>query len=369
MRKLGIGVIGCGGAAQVGHLPWYARNPHVRLVAVADVDEKKARYIAEKYHVKDYYADYEKLLQRDDVDAVSICTPVAYHCEQAVRAFEYGKHVLLEKPMARDIYECDLIIRASEKASRILMVGFMKRFNPAFEFIKSVLDRGAIGKPHYMDVHWSLHDLKGCKHFRYKAITGGGVFQDHGSHYIDLFRWWFNDEVLEVSAEFNIMVEGREVEDHGVVLLRFKKGGIATIEATRIGLLEPTYTYWERGQIYTTLGGITFRSPDWTSYELPEVRVFDGKKWTCHLFHKRGIDPPEHYMFKREIDHFVDCVINDKQPIVTGVDGRAAIEVINAAYLSQIKGTKIKLPLEDYKLDIKVFQRFPRFEMRSSTTS
>ena len=160
MRKLGIGVIGCGGAAQVGHLPWYARNPHVRLVAVADVDEKKARYIAEKYHVKDYYADYEKLLQRDDVDAVSICTPVAYHCEQAVRAFEYGKHVLLEKPMARDIYECDLIIRASEKASRILMVGFMKRFNPAFEFIKSVLDRGVIGKPFNNSVSFCVFSIR-----------------------------------------------------------------------------------------------------------------------------------------------------------------------------------------------------------------
>ena len=362
MRKIGVGVIGCGGAARIGHLPWYARNLSAKLVAVADKNEKRAKKVAEKYGV-DYYTDPEKLLQRDDVDSVSICTPVALHMEHTIRAFEYGKHVLVEKPMARDVHECNEMIKASEKASRILMVGFMKRFNPAFQYIKELLDAGEIGRPHYMDVHWSLHDLKGYEYFRYKAETGGGVFQDHGSHYIDLFRWWFSDEPSEVSAEFNIMVPGREVEDHGVALIRFRKGGIATIEATRIGPLEPTYTYWERGQVYTTRGAVTFRVPDWASYELPEIKVFNGRKWTCPLLHKRGIDPPEHYMFKREIDHFVECIIKDKQPIVTGKDGKVAIEVINAAYLSQIKGTKIKLPLGDFKIEEKIFGNFPRFPL------
>ena len=360
--RIGVGVIGCGGAANISHLPWYATNPHVKLVAVSDVNEKRARATAEKYHV-DYYLDYEKLLRRDDIDAVSICTPVALHCEQAVKAFEYGKHVLLEKPMARDVYECNLIIRAAERAGRILMVGFMKRFNPAFIFIKKLLSEKSIGEAHYIDVHWSLYDPRGYEYFRYKVVTGGGVFQDHGSHYIDLFRWWLNDEVSEVSAEFNIIMPKREVEDHGVVLLRFRKGAIATLEATRFGPNDPVYGLWERGQIYTTRGAIVFRSPDWTSQELPEVNVFNGERWVTYPFYKHGVDPPQHYMFKREIDHFIDCIINNKKPLVTGEDGRAAIEVINAAYLSQIKGTKIKLPLGNYKIDLEMFKQFPRFNI------
>ena len=361
MRKVRVGVIGCGGVAWIGHLPWYKLNPNVELVAVADIDERKARRTHEYFHTETFYTDYTKLLERKDIDAVSICTPVYLHAKQTIEAAENGKHILVEKPMARDLIECDEMIKTCEKHDVILMVGFMKRFNPAFEFIKRTLDSRSIGIPHFADIHWTLFDIHGSEGFRYKAYTGGGVFQDHGSHYVDLLRWWFSDEVSEVSAEFNIMVEGREVEDHGVVLLRFRKGGIAIIETSRIGPNHPQYGLWERGQIYTTHGCILFDCPDWTSFELPIVKVFNGKTWVQHQFFKSDRYNPNHYMFKREIDHFIDCIVNEKKPIVTGYDGRAAIEVINAAYLSQLKHCKIKLPLEPFKINEEMFKEFPRF--------
>ncbi len=107
MSKIRVGVIGVGGVAWIGHLPWYKENPDVELVAVADIDEHKARKAAEYFHIPYFYTDYEKLISRKDIDAVSICILVHLHAEQTVRAAEEGKHVLVEKPMARDIYECD----------------------------------------------------------------------------------------------------------------------------------------------------------------------------------------------------------------------------------------------------------------------
>lgn len=361
MREIGIGVIGCGGAAWIGHLPWYKMNPNVKLVAVADVNEKRARAARDYFHVDYYYTDYEKLLSRNDIDAVSICTPVHLHAVQTVVALENSKHVLVEKPMARDIIECNHMIKASEKHDRILMVGFMKRFNPAFKYIKEVLARGELGIPYYCDVHWTLFDIRGSEGFRYKAYTGGGVFQDHGSHYIDLIRWWLTDEVIEVSAEFNIMVKGREVEDHGVVLLRFRRGAIATIETSRVGPNHPQYCLWERGQVYCTRGCVLFDAPDWTSYELPLVKVFNGSEWIVKHFFKKGRYPPNHYMFKLEIDHFVDCVMSGRKPLVTGEDGKVVVEVVNAAYLSQLRCERVKLPLDRISIKDINFDDFPRF--------
>ena len=361
MSKIRVGVIGVGRVAWIGHLPWYKENPVVELVAVADVDEHKARKAAEYFHIPYFYTDYEKLVSRKDIDAVSICTPVHLHTEQTVRAAEEGKHVLVEKPMARDIYECDEMIRVCEKAGVVLMVGFMKRFNPGFQKIKKLLDEGTLGKPHFMEVHWSLFDIKGTEAFRYKAYTGGGIFQDHGSHYIDLFRWWTGDEVSEVTAECNLIVPGRQVEDHAVVLLRFKRGSVAVIETSRVGPSHEQYGLWERGQIYCTKGAILFDVPDWISYELPLIKVFKRGTWETLTMYKEGRYPPKHYMFKREIDHFIECIKCGKKPLVTGYDGRAAIEVINAAYLSQIEGRKIKLPLKGFKIREDIFKHFPVF--------
>ena len=364
MKKINVGIIGLGGAARIGHIPWYILNPYTRIKSISDVDSSRINYVREMYHIENSFTDYTKILEDDEIDAVSICTPVHTHKEITIAAAENGKHILVEKPMARDVKECYDMISATEKNDVLLMVGFMKRFNPGFQYIKEILDREEIGSPHYFDVHWSLYDVKHAEGFRYKAYTGGGVFQDHGSHYIDILRWWSKSEIHEVTAEFNIMVDGREVEDHGVVLLRFKNGAIATLETSRVGLEHPIYRLYERGQIYTTGGSISFSSPDWTSFELPEINLFNGKQWKTIKMLKKGREKPDHYMFKREIDHFVNCIVNNVEPAVNGYDGLKAIEVINAAYISSYEKRKVKLPLNrSFEIDEKMFRSMPRFNL------
>src|SRR5438552_778537 len=120
-----VAVIGCGGAAWVGHLPWIEEHPAAELIAVCDVDSDRAREAGTRYGA-DSLTSYRDVLARDDIDAVVIATPPASHCEIACAAAESGKHVLLEKPMARSVSECDQIADAAECNQICLMLGHEK---------------------------------------------------------------------------------------------------------------------------------------------------------------------------------------------------------------------------------------------------
>ncbi len=345
-RRVGIGVIGCGGAARIGHLKWYASNPNARLVAVADVDEAKAKSCRNEFGAQYHFTDYRDLLKLDEVEGVSICTPPWLHKEQTVTAAEQGKNVLCEKPMARSLGECDEMIRACRRNGVKLMMGFMKRFNAGFQLVKENLAPEKLGNPFYMDVHWEMYVEPLVKEWRlWDERVGGGVFQDHGCHYIDLFRWWTGDEVEMVSAETLKLVADRKFEDHAVAVLKFRKGALGIIETSKDTLVPGLQEY---GWIHAEKGSVSFDSPPWNSFELPRLRISlkNGDALTQVNFELRP-DTLRYstYMFKREIDHFVDCILRDFNPIVTGADGRAVIEVVLAAYRSYEEARKIRLPL------------------------
>jgi predicted dehydrogenase len=139
----------------------------------------------------------------------------------------------------------------------------------------------------------------------------------------------------------------------------------SALETTRVGP-NSKYGLWERGQVYTTKGAITFEAPDWSSYEVPDVNVFRGEvnggTWEyAPIYRHWSRWPPKQYPFKKQMDAWVDCLLNNKDVPTKGEDGRAAVEVINAAYLSQVTGQKVKLPLGKYKLDTNIFKKFPWF--------
>lgn len=346
-RKIGIGVIGCGGAAKIGHLRWYALNPNARIIAVTDIDEARAISCKNEFRAEYHFIDYLDLLKLDEIEGVSICTPPWLHREQTVMAAEHGKHVLCEKPMARSLKECDEMIKACQRNGVKLMIGFMKRFNPAFQFIKDNLAREKVGDPFYMDVHWEMYIEPQVREWRlWDDRVGGGVFQDHGSHYIDLFRWWTGDEVKRVSAETMKLVAGRKFEDHAVVILKFRKGTLGVIETSKDTYVPGMQEY---GWIHANRGSIYFDSPPWDSLDLPRLRISSNSIHGIKAWKDIQLEPDRlghsTYMFKREIDHFIDCIMRDTEPMVTGNDGRAAIEIVLAAYRSQEKSEKVQLPL------------------------
>jgi len=187
---LNVAVIGCGswGTNQVRV---FSDLPESSLVAAADIDENTARGIGEKYRV-DWYTDIEKVLDRPDVEAVTICTPTVTHADIALAAIESGKHVLVEKPMTNTVEEAETLIRAAEKQGVYLSVGFIERFNPAFREGLKIISRGEIG-----DVI-----LAHTRHVSRRPLRIGdvGVVKDLAIHDIDIVNQLFEEMPRSVFA-------------------------------------------------------------------------------------------------------------------------------------------------------------------------
>ena len=190
-KKLGIGIIGSGGIAQNAHMPGYAAVPDLcKIVAVADVNADAAKVAAEKFNVKHVFSDYKKLLEMDEVDAVSVCTPNYLHHEPTIKAFQAGKHVLCEKPIAMNAREAAEMVAAGRKAKKKFMVGYNLRFAPTNQLLKKYIDAGDLGEIYFARAQaLRRRGIPGWGVFIDKSKQGGGPLIDIGVHILDLTLW------------------------------------------------------------------------------------------------------------------------------------------------------------------------------------
>lgn len=385
MDRVRIAIIGCGGVAWIGHLPWIWEHPAAEIAAVCDLSEQRAREAQARYQVPDAETDYRQILSRPDVDAVCICTPQASHHEIATAAARHGKHVLLEKPMARDVAECDEILNAFRKHGVLLMLGHEKRFSLACETIHTIIQRGTIGEVFYLTLQWGASVKLDPEHLIPKGYAdsylwrwtdpslGGGILQDHLPHYIDLWRWWTGSEVESVCSEVQHITRdylrdeatGRW-EDFGTVLMRFRNGAVAVFNTGTVGkALSPIQhvgsgigEWSEFGYLFGTRGQLAFDLLPWDSPEHGRLMVWSldrGDAPDRGWYQVELPDPwrapggplsprtNETFMFRRQMDHFIRCIHNNVQPAVTGEDGRATLAVVQAVYESHRKGQKVFL--------------------------
>jgi len=202
-EKLKVGVIGTGMIATAGHIPaWKSLAADVEVVAVADIQEERARLVARTEDIPHAYGDWEKMLREAELDIVSVCTPNAYHKEQAIAALQAGAHVLCEKPVATSAADAKAMFEAAEAAGRILMVGQSARFSNRSRAAKEIMDSGRLGEIYFAETFflrrrgvpkWGLFHIK--KH------SGGGPIYDLGVHAIDLLYWLMgNPPVQAVSG-------------------------------------------------------------------------------------------------------------------------------------------------------------------------
>ncbi len=170
------------------YAPVWRHLQDVTLAALYDPDAENARSMRDLVG-EGQVVDSVAALHDVGVDAVIVASPVWAHGEQCIDALDRGLHVFCEKPMARTVAECRSIIEAAERSDRILMLGFMKRFDPSFLKVRELIDAGTLGKIVEIRCDWSFYaDFRGGS--REEPQTWGGVFQDHGSHTVDLCRWW-----------------------------------------------------------------------------------------------------------------------------------------------------------------------------------
>ena len=314
MRKLGIAVIGAGFWGR-NHARNLKELHETRLIAVCDKDEERAKATAELFGVE-AYTDSRKMLKREDIEAVTVCTWSTNLAAEATNALKAGKHVLVEKPMANSVQEARKIVELAKKNQRYLMVGFLMRFIPGVQRIKEAVEKGEIGTLVYATARrvseWP------------ERIGDVGVVKDLAIHDIDITRYLFGDDPEEVYAKAGSL-RAQQYEDHAQIMLTFKGGKTAFIEANWL-------TPYKIRKL-TVTGSKAIMTLDYITQEI----TIETSGQT--LAPRYEVKEP----LKLELQHFANSILNDKEPIITGVDGLKAVQVAEAALKSAQIGTAIKL--------------------------
>src|SRR5918996_457373 len=192
-KKLRFGVIGTGEFTQACHVPGLQSHPQAEVVALCGSEYDRVRTVANRFGIADVHTDYRELCSRGDLDGVTIATPNAFHAQQTLSAFEHGKHVLCEKPLAIDVQEAERMLYAAKSSGKVHQVAFTFRYGYAVRELRRRIQSGDIGQPYYLRIQYDswkglLSDWKvGWREER--DLAGGGILYDLGIHLFDIARF------------------------------------------------------------------------------------------------------------------------------------------------------------------------------------
>jgi predicted dehydrogenase len=336
------------GAGLIGdqHALAFQRVKGARLAAVADPDTVRAHKLAETYGVPYAFDDYRRLLECDDVDMICVGAPNFTHRDIVTTAAAAGKHVVCEKPLALTLAEADEMIAAAARARIKLGYAELICFAPRYVRAKELIDEGAFGRV-FQIRHGETHYGPHSDWFWQGEKSGGGVMMDMGCHSIEVIRWLYDKPpVVSVTAELGTFVHGdrTDLEDHAIVIIRF--------EGDRLGLIE---TSWAKpggmddsldiqGSAGTCHGDMMKQSSLFTYSDVGYG--YSVEKGTTTGYSYTIAEEYYNYGMPQEMQHFTDCVLDDREPMENGADGRAGLEVIYAAYRSAAEGRRIEFPLQ-----------------------
>ncbi|WP_373232770.1 Gfo/Idh/MocA family protein [Cohnella sp.] len=339
MKKIKVAVLGCGAIAQRRHIPEYADNPNVELVAYADPVIERAEEMAKTYGGKSY-TSYEELLKNEKVDAVSVCSPNYLHAPMTIAAANAGTHVLVEKPMASSAEEGEQMIEAASRNGVYLMVGHNQRLMPPHVKARELLESGQLGKVltfrtsfgHPGPESWSVDGRASWFFRKDEAIMG--AMGDLGVHKSDFIRYLLNDEVTEVAGFIGtIHKEETDVDDNATCILRMKSGAIGTLMAS--------WTHYKGGDNSTVL---------WCENGVMKIGTVDGDEvivelidGTSETYKVGAMATNEKQVPSGVIDSFIESILTDTPPAISGEEGLRSLKVILAAFESQATGKIIKL--------------------------
>jgi UDP-N-acetylglucosamine 3-dehydrogenase len=314
MKKLGTAVIGTGFWGK-NHARVYSELESTELVAVCDVNRERAKAVADQFGVKAYTSS-SRMLKNEDVEAVSVCTWSTKLAKEALKALNAGKHVLVEKPMASRTKQAEKLLETAEKSGLHLTVGFLMRFILGLQHIREAVENKKIGE---------LVCVTAKRVSQWPERIGDvGVVKDTAIHDIDVMRYISNEDPIAVYAKTGSM-RHRKFEDYAQIMLTFEDGKSAFIESNWI---TPYKT-----RILTVTGSEAIMRLDYITQEL---WIEDAKENLQPRF-------PWQEPLKLELQHFADCVLEKKKPLITGVDGIAALKIAEAALRSSVKNRAIKL--------------------------
>ncbi|MCD6218818.1 Gfo/Idh/MocA family oxidoreductase [Candidatus Calescamantes bacterium] len=379
MDKIGIGVIGCGSIAELAHFPSIKSAKNVELIAVCDTNEEIAKKAKEKWGAKAWYTDYEKMLEeRDELKAVVIASPPKFHCEQGIACAEKGLHLLIEKPLAVTNKEAWDIVNVAKENKVRLMVGCDRRFWPQNQWAKNLIEEGVIGKvmmgraTMHEHVKFYQENIAFTDFRLHPEIAGGSAVADTGAHAIDLLIWLIGSPVKRVSgiADRRVLNENRwgKCDDTAVIMMEHENGALGYVSCNRFSPVVSQFTelYGDEGTIFTSSDAqnpyqgsplAVYTIKDYEYEDLPEIirkyrwpQIFWAEDLITHPVSKRWVSiypprEPNNYFYLCQ--HFIDCIVNDKEPLTKGEDGAQAVEVMCAVFKSMETKSWVELPLKE----------------------
>jgi len=329
------------------HAESFARMPDAEVLAVASPTPGNADAFAKKHGIPHSFTDYHDLLAIDEIDVVLVGIPNHLHCQATCDIAAAGKHVICEKPLCMDLAEADQMIDACRKAGVKLMYAEELCFTPKYVRLKQLLDEGALGKPHLLK-QCEKHDGPHAPHFWDVDRSGGGVTMDMGCHAIEFFRWMLGrPRITSVYAQMGTYVHADKTrgDDSSIVILEFEGGCVGVAEESWCklgGMDDRAEVHGSEGVAYADLlHGNAIETYSRPGYGYAVEKAGDTQGWTFTIYEEGW-----NYGFPQEMAHFIECVRDDKQPLVTGEDGRAVLEAIFAAYESAGTGRKVTLPFQ-----------------------
>jgi len=323
---LRLAIIGCGAITEQGHLPAAAGVRGVQLVALVDKNLARAQSLAAKHPDVRAFDDYRPLIEA--IDAAIVALPPSLHAPVSIELLERGVHVLVEKPMARNLSECDAMIAAAQRGGATLAVGLVRRFRWAYRWMKQLIANGTLGTITSFDVReggvfdWPV----ASPFFLRKEAAGGGVFADAGVHVIDALQWWFGDVEsfdyrdddlggVEADCELDVVMTGG-LRGH-IELSRTRRMRNSTMVRGEHGTAEIA--------AYTNDVSLSLNGDGPHAWQLrSQLQQAQGESSAA-----------SETIFADQLAEFAGAIREKRSPAVDGRAGRSSVAVVEACYAAR----------------------------------
>ncbi len=332
-RKLKFAVVGCGRISERHLQALTSERINAELIAISDLKEERARNKAEKYQVP-YYLDYHEMMKRHpEVDVVDILTPTGYHAEHVIDLARYGKHIIVEKPMALKVSDCDEMIKTCKTHGCRLFIVQQNRFNKAVQAARAALESGRFGKMVLgtVRVRWmryqSYYDQDD---WRGTWALDGGVMSQQASHHLDLLQW-FMGPIETMQCQIATRLMKIQVEDTAVAIFHFKSGALGAFEATvatRPEDLEASLSILGENGSLVVEGNAVNKIKYW--------RFVDDDTEDPLVQEKHSEDVPDIYGHGHlpYLAHVIEAITENKPALVEAQEGKKNVQILTALYES-----------------------------------
>jgi predicted dehydrogenase len=344
--KLRAGVIGVGGIGKT-HLKTLKKLDMVETIAVADIVADLAKAVAMEYGLK-WYTDYLEMIEKEKLDVVSICLPHFLHCKAVCEVARMGVNILLEKPIAISVGEADLMINESSKNRVKLGVVFQNRYRKTFSKLKRVVEEDKLGN--LMRTILQYNTFRTQAYYRSAewrgrwATEGGGVLINQGIHFIDIFQWIIGKRPKTIFGVLGTLAHDIEVEDTATATMLFEGNMQAAIQMSTID--HPPISKLEiRGEKgYAEADENTLK----IFYNSPSVKSEFKGAWETPNVEWEALGAEERWEDFHEPVYrdFLESIVQDREPFVSGEEARKSLEIVNAFIASWYLKRPINFPLD-----------------------